>query len=139
MHINNHTYAYIRRNWIHIYSVGLWKFRWKHLNGGLHPFLHAPEASSGQAKMEQPTIKMLRQLIFNAYSTHMYPISLFGCAHKYSKFFVVHIKAITNLIDSVAYITVTTTDIKNFSSVRLFMSTINPDDISYLASRDEVS
>jgi len=36
----------------------------------LHPFLHAPEASSGQAKMEQPTIKMLQQLIFNAYFTY---------------------------------------------------------------------
>jgi len=37
--------------------------------------MHAPEASSGQAKMEQPTIKMLHQLIFNAYSTNMYSIS----------------------------------------------------------------
>jgi hypothetical protein len=43
----------------------------------LHPFPHAPEASSGQAKMEQPPIKKLQQLIFNAYSTNMYPISLF--------------------------------------------------------------
>jgi len=30
----------------------------------LHPFLLAPEASSGQAKMEQPTLKWLQQLIF---------------------------------------------------------------------------
>jgi len=39
-----------------------------YLNGRLHPFLHAPEASSGQAKMEQPSIKKHQQLIFNAYS-----------------------------------------------------------------------
>ena len=31
----------------------------------------------GQAKMEQPSIKKLQQLIFNAYSTNMYPISMF--------------------------------------------------------------
>jgi len=44
--------------------------------------MHVPEASSGQAKMEQATIKMLQQLIFNAYSINMYPISLFGYAPK---------------------------------------------------------
>jgi len=43
-----------RRNWIHVCSIGLGKFRWKLLNGRLYPFLHVPEASSGQAKMEQP-------------------------------------------------------------------------------------
>jgi len=45
----NRTYANNRRNWIHVCSVGLKKFRWEPLNGRLHPFMLAPEASSGQA------------------------------------------------------------------------------------------
>jgi len=47
--------------------------------------MHAPEASSGQAKMEQPAIKKHQQLIFNAYSTNMYPISMFVYKLKFSK------------------------------------------------------
>jgi hypothetical protein len=35
----------------------------------------APNIKFGQTIIEQPAIKMLQQLIFNAYSTNMYPIS----------------------------------------------------------------
>jgi len=42
------------------------------------------------------------------------------------EYFVSHLKALINLVDEEVYITVTTTDISKFSSVRLYVSTINP-------------
>ena len=51
-------------------------------------------------------------------------------------FFVAHIKAKTNLTDNIVYITVTTTDIDKFKSVRLYMSTI---DIEKIKSFDNKS
>ena len=49
---------------------------------------------------------------------------------KDGKYFIAHTQAKTNLIDKIVYMTVTTTDIDAFKSVRLYMSTINPDNIS---------
>lgn len=49
---------------------------------------------------------------------------------KDGKYFIAHTQAKTNLTDKIVYITVTTTDIETFKSVRLYMSTINPDDIN---------
>ena len=83
-HSGTNTYAYIRRNWIHIYSVGLWKFRWKHSKWEVAPIIDCSKCKSSQRKfeernikfrfslfgqtiMEQPPIKKLQQLIFNAY------------------------------------------------------------------------
>lgn len=48
---------------------------------------------------------------------------------KDGKFFVAHIKVAVNLIDTPVYITITTTDIVKFTSVRLYMSTIVPNEI----------
>lgn len=48
---------------------------------------------------------------------------------KAGEYFVTHFKALINLVDEVVYITVTTTDISNFSSARVYISTINPEDI----------
>lgn len=45
------------------------------------------------------------------------------------KFYIAHTKAKVNITSDIVYITVTTTDIDKFSSVRLYMSTINPDNI----------
>jgi len=44
------------------------------------------EPSLGQAKMEQPAIKKLQQLIFKDYSTNMCPISLLRYTLEYSKY-----------------------------------------------------
>lgn len=49
---------------------------------------------------------------------------------KEGKFFIAHTQAKTNLTEKIAYITVTTTDIEAFKSVRLYMSTINPNNIN---------
>lgn len=49
---------------------------------------------------------------------------------KDGKFFIAHTQAKTNLTDKVVYITVTTNNIETFKSVRLYMSTINPDNIN---------
>ncbi|MFR4983371.1 MAG: transposase [Clostridium neonatale] len=49
---------------------------------------------------------------------------------KDGKFLIAHTQAKTNLTDKIVYITVTTTDIEAFKSVRLYMSTINPDNIN---------
>ena len=45
------------------------------------------------------------------------------------KFFIAHTQAKTNLTQKIVYITVTTTDIETFNSVRLYMSTIDTDNI----------
>ena len=50
--------------------------------------------------------------------------------------FIAHIKAKTNLTDNIVYITVTTTDIEKFKSVRLYLSTI---DIEKIKSFDDKS
>lgn len=49
---------------------------------------------------------------------------------KDGKFFVAHIKVAVNLIDTPVYITITITDIVKFTSVRLYMSTIDPNEIN---------
>lgn len=46
------------------------------------------------------------------------------------KFFVTHIKLAVNLIDTPVYITITTTDIVKFTSVRLYISIIDPNEIN---------
>ena len=51
---------------------------------------------------------------------------------KYEKegnYFIATVKVITNLLEDAVYITATTTDIEKFSSVRLYMSTIDPNEI----------
>lgn len=51
---------------------------------------------------------------------------------KYTKkgnFFIAYTKAKTTLTNKNVYITVTTADIENFKSVRLYMSTITPNKI----------
>ena len=55
------------------------------------------------------------------------------------KFFVTHIKLAVNLIDTPVYITITTTDIVKFTSVRLYISIIDPNEINsfYNISIDE--
>lgn len=55
---------------------------------------------------------------------------------KEGKFFIAHTKAKTNLTNKNVYITVTTTDIENFKSVRLYMSTIK---LKKIRSFDNVS
>lgn len=55
---------------------------------------------------------------------------------KDDKFFVAHIKVAVNLIDTPVYITITTTDIVKFTSVRLYMSTI---DLNEINSFDNIS
>lgn len=50
------------------------------------------------------------------------------------KFYISHTKAKVNITDDIVYITVTTTDIDKFSSIRLYMSTINPDNIKSFES-----
>lgn len=49
---------------------------------------------------------------------------------KDGKFFVAHTKVAVNLIDIPVYITITTTDISKFTSVRLYMSTIDLNEIN---------
>lgn len=46
------------------------------------------------------------------------------------KFFVAHIKLAVNLIDTPVYITITATDIVKFTSVRLYISIIDPNEIN---------
>jgi hypothetical protein len=52
-------------------------------------------------------------------------------------FYITNVKVKINLCDAPVFITVTTTDINTFSSVRLYMSTINPDDIN--SFNDEIN
>ena len=47
-----------------------------------------------------------------------------------SDYFIANVKVITNLCDDPVYITVTTTDINKFSSVRIYLSTIDPKEIN---------
>ena len=49
---------------------------------------------------------------------------------KDGKFFVAHINVAVNLIDTPVYITITTTDIVKFTSVRLYISIIAPNEIN---------
>ena len=49
---------------------------------------------------------------------------------KDGKFFVAHIKVAVNLINTPVYITITATDIVKFTSIRLYMSTIDPNEIN---------
>jgi len=44
----------------------------------LRPLLHVPVTSTGQAKVEQLSIKICSSLFFNACSTYMYSLSLFA-------------------------------------------------------------
>ncbi|WP_242661369.1 IS701 family transposase [Alkaliphilus metalliredigens] len=48
---------------------------------------------------------------------------------KIGKYYVAEKKVMANLFEKPIYVTVTTTDIKPFSSIRVFISSINPDEI----------
>lgn len=55
---------------------------------------------------------------------------------KIDEYYVAEKKAITNLFDKAIYVTVTTTDIETFASIRVYISSINPDEIDVLNNHE---
>lgn len=58
---------------------------------------------------------------------------------KIGDYYVAEEKVMTNLFEKAVYVTVTTTDTKTFASIRVYISSINPDEVKTLAANESLN